>query len=185
MTKEVCPICDAGHLHDSNEKNTVEYKGRSGEIDMAFSVCDECGSEQASTKQLRANKRAMIAYRKKIDGLLSGDEIVAIRARLGITQSEAAKKFGGGPVAFSKYETNDVAQSGSMDKLLRIADAIPEARAGLDVLETGDIDSSSSENMSSERWTTLDRALTNTLKGRSSVRRTINLNSEVNWKLYG
>jgi HTH-type transcriptional regulator / antitoxin MqsA len=37
-----------------------------------------------------------------------------------MTQGQAARLFGGGPVAFSKYENDDVAQSESMDNLLRL-----------------------------------------------------------------
>jgi HTH-type transcriptional regulator/antitoxin MqsA len=63
----------------------------------------------------------VIGFRKRIDGLLSGIEIRAIRERYGINQKQAALLFGGGPVAFSKYENDDIAQAESMDKLLRLA----------------------------------------------------------------
>ena len=44
-----------------------------------------------------------------------------------LTQAQAAKLFGGGPVAFSKYENDDVAQSEAMDTLLRLVRRSPEA----------------------------------------------------------
>jgi HTH-type transcriptional regulator/antitoxin MqsA len=37
-----------------------------------------------------------------------------------MTQGQAAKLFGGGPVAFTKYENDDVMQSEAMDTLLRL-----------------------------------------------------------------
>ncbi|QJC54805.1 Antitoxin MqsA [Polaromonas vacuolata] len=37
-----------------------------------------------------------------------------------MTQGQAARLFGGGPVAFTKYENDDVAQAESMDNLLRL-----------------------------------------------------------------
>jgi len=43
------------------------------------------------------------------------------REYFGITQADAAKIFGGGPVAFSKYESDDLAQSKARDNLLRVA----------------------------------------------------------------
>jgi HTH-type transcriptional regulator/antitoxin MqsA len=52
--------------------------------------------------------------------LLTGAEILALRKRYGLTQPQAARLFGGGPVAFSKYENDDVAHSEAMDKLLRL-----------------------------------------------------------------
>ena len=37
-----------------------------------------------------------------------------------MTQGQTARLFSGGPVAFSKYENDDVAHSESMDNLLRL-----------------------------------------------------------------
>ncbi len=133
-----CPICGEDSLQPQIGKNAVEYKGMHQEIDLHFSLCDACGSEQADPVQLRQNKRAMVAFKKEVDGLLSGEKVRALRERLGLSQAEAAKIFGGGPVAFSKYESDDVAQSDAMDRLLRLADELPAAfgllarRAGLE-----------------------------------------------------
>ncbi|MDD5035599.1 MAG: type II toxin-antitoxin system MqsA family antitoxin [Methylococcaceae bacterium] len=129
--EKLCPLCEEGHLHEHGEKTHVEYNGRTGAVDSLYSVCDACGAEQATAEQLRTNKRAMIAFKKAVDGLLTGAELRVLRERLGITQAQAAKIFGGGPVAFSKYESDDVMQSDAMDKLLRLADAIPAAFAKL------------------------------------------------------
>ena len=123
----ICPICGEGQLLSRVGKNAVEYKGHDAELDLHYCVCDTCGSEQTDAVQLRDNKRAMIAFKKQIDGLLSGAEVRALREQLGISQAEAAKIFGGGPVAFSKYESDDVAQSEAMDKLLRLVVAMPMA----------------------------------------------------------
>lgn len=122
-----CPVCGEGHLHPRIDTNEVAYKGITRTIALHYAVCDECGSEQAGENEAKLNKREMMAFRKEVDGLLAGAEIRAIRGRLHISQAEAARIFGGGPVAFSKYENDDVAQSESMDKLLRVADAVPGA----------------------------------------------------------
>lgn len=140
---EICPICGEGHLHGRLGTQSVDYRGHSGDIAFYYAECDVCGSEQAGSLQLRDNKRALMAFKKQIDGLLSGNEIRALRENLRITQSEAARIFGGGPVAFAKYEADDVAQSESMDKLLRLALEVSDARrwlseqAGLPLREVG------------------------------------------------
>lgn len=128
---KTCPICGAGQLHVRVVQEESEYKGHKGFTPLHFSECDVCGSEQTNPQQARANKRAMIAFKKQVDGLLTGTEVRTLRERLGINQTQAAQIFGGGPVAFSKYESDDVAQSEAMDKLLRLAAAIPEAFAHL------------------------------------------------------
>jgi HTH-type transcriptional regulator/antitoxin MqsA len=124
--QETCSICGEGQLEPQVEKNAVEYNGHTGLLDSHYSVCNACGSEQANMQQTRDNKRAMLAFKKQVDGLLTGVELKALRQRLGINQAQAAAIFGGGPVAFSKYESDDVMQSEAMDKLLRVAEAFPE-----------------------------------------------------------
>lgn len=124
---KICPICGEGQLHDRVVMEETEYGGHKGQTPLYFSQCDACGSEQADAEQTRMNKRVMIAFRKKVDGLLTGAEVRALRERLGISQAQASQIFGGGPVAFSKYESDDVAQSEAMDKLLRVAAEMPLA----------------------------------------------------------
>jgi HTH-type transcriptional regulator/antitoxin MqsA len=119
--KNLCPLCGEGQLTDSKCLNSVEYKGTTADINNYFSVCNACGSEQANAKQLRNNKRAMVGFKKQVDGLLTGMEVRLIREQLKITQAQASMIFGGGPVAFAKYEADDVTQSEAMDKLLRLA----------------------------------------------------------------
>lgn len=127
----VCPICEEGSLEAKVGTNEVEYKGKTTNLPMHFSECDCCGSEQASAAEVRKNKRLMVEFKKQVDGLLTGTELREIRLELGLTQADAAKIFGGGPVAFSKYEADDVAQAESMDKLLRLAYSVPQAYAHL------------------------------------------------------
>jgi HTH-type transcriptional regulator/antitoxin MqsA len=123
----ICPVCGEGHLHPQVGENKVEYKGQKRALVTYYSTCGVCGSEQACAQQVRDNKRVMLAFKKEVDGLLTGEQIKALRARLGITQAQAAIIFGGGPVAFSKYESDDISQSEAMDKLLRLVDDMPNA----------------------------------------------------------
>lgn len=125
MKGSICPICEEGRLIEKVEMDAAEYRGHTRELPLHFSECDACGSETATAEQTRENKRGMIAFKKEVDGFLTGEEIVALRRRLGLKQAEAAQIFGGGPVAFSKYEKNDVTQSESMDRLLRVANKFP------------------------------------------------------------
>ncbi|WP_394181394.1 type II toxin-antitoxin system MqsA family antitoxin [Marinomonas posidonica] len=127
MKKRMCPICEAGQLHTQSEWINVEHLGQQGKIESHYSECDACGSEQAGAKEARLNKRAMVAFKKQAQGLLTGEQVRKLRKRWGLSQDEAAKVFGGGPVAFSKYETDDIMQSDAMDKLLRVAGEVPVA----------------------------------------------------------
>ena len=124
--KERCPICGDGVLTVHVDQMPAEYNDVKGHIASHYSICNKCGSEQAGTEQLRRNKRAMIAFKKQASGLLSGEQVRQVRLQLKLSQKEAAEIFGGGPVAFSKYENDDVMQSEAMDKLLRVVQFRPD-----------------------------------------------------------
>ncbi len=119
-SKELCPICGEGHVQSHVEQVESEYKGQKAMVPMHYQVCDTCTSDYAGAEESRLNKRAVMAFRKTVDGLLTGAEILALRKQYRLTQDQAARLFGGGPVAFSKYENDDVAHSEAMDSLLRL-----------------------------------------------------------------
>jgi HTH-type transcriptional regulator/antitoxin MqsA len=125
--KTLCPACGEGHLTLRHENTVAEYKGHKGTVSTLLAECDVCGSELAGDAESRANKRAVLSFRKTVDGLLTGEEIRAIREKYQLTQAQAAKLLGGGPVAFSKYENDDVAHSDAMDNLLRLVRRSEEA----------------------------------------------------------
>lgn len=124
---EVCNLCGEGHVIAQNELVENEYKGQTKQLPQRFKFCAHCGSDFVGAVEAKFNKRAIIAWRKQVDGLLTGAEISDLRIQYGLTQGQAASLFGGGPVAFSKYENDDVAQSEAMDTLLRLVRASPEA----------------------------------------------------------
>ena len=119
-TKELCPICGEGYVTDHVDQVESEYKGHKTLLPLHYQLCDACHSDSAGAKESKLNKRAVLAFRKSVDGLLTGADILALRKRFGLTQTQAAQLFGGGPVAFSKYENDDVAHSEAMDSLLRL-----------------------------------------------------------------
>lgn len=138
----MCDLCEEGTLEQKQGVNTVTYKSVSRKLSTDYCECDTCGVEMTLPQQTRDNKRRMVAFKKEVDGFLTGAEVKVLRQRLSLKQSEAAKVFGGGVVAFSKYESDDVTQSEAMDKLMRVADRFPEvyrdllAEAGLIVSTT-------------------------------------------------
>ena len=125
--QELCPICGEGHVTASVQMVEYEYKGHRAELPSHYKQCDTCTSDFAGMAESKQNKRIVMAFRKQVEGLLTGDEITALRKQYQLTQAQAAKLFGGGPVAFSKYENDDVAQSEAMDTLLRLIRRSPAA----------------------------------------------------------
>jgi len=126
-TNRSCPICGKGLLQRHKEVAFFTYKNESKSVNDHFSVCDSCGVEQADTGEMKLNKRSVIKAKKEVEGLLTGEEVLQMRKTLGVNQEDASKIFGGGPVAFSKYEKDDVMQSVAMDNIFRLAMDVPGA----------------------------------------------------------
>ena len=118
--QERCPICGEGHVTAQVQMVENEYKGQKTQLPLHYKLCDTCTSDFAGAAESKLNRRALMAWRKQVDGLLTGEEITALRKQYKMTQGQAAKLFGGGPVAFTKYENDDVMQSEAMDTLLRL-----------------------------------------------------------------
>lgn len=121
MMSNICSIC----LVESNlvkEDETLSYKGKDLLVrGLSFFECPECGEQFADAALDKRNSILIREAKKESEGLLLSKGIQKIREHLGITQSEAAKIFGGGANAFSKYERGEVSQSEAMDKLMRAA----------------------------------------------------------------
>lgn len=121
MSQEKCADCGAAELQPFTEAESFEYKGHSLTVDVEYSVCAQCGAEAILPEQIKRNDCRIRDAWRKADGLLTGTEIMDLRKQLGLTQQDAARVFGGGVNAFSKYERGEVIQSEGMDKLMRLA----------------------------------------------------------------
>jgi len=69
--KTRCPLCGEGHLTPGTEEMVTQYAGRQGTVTLRFTECDAYGSEMTGDADSRANKRAMLAFRKSVDGLIN------------------------------------------------------------------------------------------------------------------
>ncbi|CAJ0817047.1 hypothetical protein LMG19087_02965 [Ralstonia wenshanensis] len=127
MSDVVCEVCGMGTARHITTDEPLEYRGHTKLFALHGHICDVCGTDYATAEDMRLNKRIKIAFEKTVDGLLASGEVKAIREGLDLTQAQAALLFGGGPVAFSKYENDEVAQSASMDRLLRVVSVFPQA----------------------------------------------------------
>ena len=115
-----CKLCKSEDVSDYVEAEEISYKGSSLQVSIAYSLCNNCDREFISKPQILQNEAALRAAKKDYDGLLSSEEIISARRTLSLTQEQAARVFGGGRNAFSKYERGEVSQSVAMDKLIRI-----------------------------------------------------------------
>lgn len=123
---DICPICGSEKISEKVITGRFKYKGHLIRIpDYHVFECDSCTEKIVSNKTLKENEKTLTDFRRKVDGLLTSDEIRAIREKLGKTQTEMANLIGVGEKNFARYENGQVTQSKTMDWLLRILDDDP------------------------------------------------------------
>ncbi len=116
-----CPICSNGELSEKVITEKFEYKGEEFLIpDYHIFECNNCAEELVAPKTIKATEKILTDFRRRIDGLLTSEEIKSIRKRMGKTQMEMAALIGVGMKNFARYENGLVTQSKAMDQLLRI-----------------------------------------------------------------
>lgn len=123
---ELCPICEKGQLKLKSFKETRAYKNVCFSLESELFECSECGAELSTPEQTNKSLIAIKNEQRKIDGLLTTDQIKSIREKLGLSLTEASEIFGGGPNSFYKYEAGIVNQSISIDNMLRATEFCPE-----------------------------------------------------------
>ncbi len=127
-----CPICDHP-LQVTSVTETFTYKGSTLEYpEYVVHKCNGCQEEFVGDDTMRSSTRRIRDFHREVDGFLTSTKIKEIRMKLGYTQDNLGRVLGGGVKAFARYENGDVTQSKSMDNLLRILDAKPEAITVLD-----------------------------------------------------
>jgi len=120
-------MCEEGQLIPNISMENTVYKGKNLTVNYESSTCSNCTSEIVTPTQARNNQRRILDEHRKINGLLTGEEIKQIRENFKLTPMEAANLFGDEAFTFSKYEMGEAIQSTTLDKLLRLVSDIPLA----------------------------------------------------------
>lgn len=134
-----CPSCRQGNLETATRVRAFNPKGIEVRVELLTSRCASCGNEFARSAQHDENLARMKARKDNYGGLLLGEEILALRRRYGITQQNAAKLFGKGKIAFSRYENEASYPDETTTKLLTLAIENPQVlrmlaeKAGVDL----------------------------------------------------
>ena len=124
MTK--CNLCKSDAISQHIVKDIITYRGSELKVKFDYSICNTCGREFVATSQIKTNDLRVIDLKRIADNLLTPKEVSDARNKLQLSQKKAARIFGGGPNAFSKYERGEVSQSRSLDNLLRLCVRHPQ-----------------------------------------------------------
>lgn len=125
LPNDACPTCGTTML---NKRSTLRLPVNGEEIAIpaaAHLKCPKCGEVVLRFQDAkRLGEDAIAIYRKK-HGLLSAEEIRAIRNRFNLTQRDLARLLHLGANTVSRWESGRNVQTAAMDILLRLIRDLP------------------------------------------------------------
>jgi putative zinc finger/helix-turn-helix YgiT family protein len=125
LPDDACPTCGT-MMRRTQEALTSSVNGEEIRVpNISHLRCPKCGEGLFSLQEAEALRLgAFDIYRKKY-GLLSADEIRAVREQHGLTQAELAQLLRLGGNTLSRWEAGRNVQTGAMDVLLRLIRDLP------------------------------------------------------------
>jgi putative zinc finger/helix-turn-helix YgiT family protein len=123
-----CPVCDSNEVREEIFSNRMTHRGTAFDVPNLKSMrCSHCGTSFYGDGHAEHNRQQVLrAKAEKVLGV-TPQWICAFRKRMNLTQGEAGRIFGGGKIAFSRYEAGDVTPSQALVRLLLVSDRLPGA----------------------------------------------------------
>lgn len=109
------------------EPHTRFVGGRQVTFLDRFYRCAECGEAFYVGEMADESLRRATAVIRAEDGLLSPDEIIAVRRTYGLTQAAMERLIGAGKKTLVRWERGTIPQNRTADTLLRVLAANPAA----------------------------------------------------------
>ncbi len=135
-----CPKCETGSLVDAVRDVPYVYKGKKTIIKAVKGrFCDnpKCREVVMDMGESVRTSREMLEFNKKVNATLTPiDLLTQVRQQFDLTQQEAAKVFGGGANAFSRYESGKTKPPVALVKLFKVLNKHPDLFK--EIAETGD-----------------------------------------------
>ena len=135
-----CPTCGTGKLVEAVRNIPYAYKGKKTAIKAVKGrFCDnpKCREVVMDMGESVRTSKQMLEFNKKVNaGLTPIDLLTQVREQFNLTQQQAAKVFGGGANAFSRYESGNTKPPVALVKLFKVLNRHPELFN--EIAETGD-----------------------------------------------
>ena len=126
--------------------------------------CSACGNVSYRGVMLDENQQAIAAKIRTEDGLLTLDELKAVRLKYGFTQAEMEKLLTIGPKTWGRWERGKVVQSNAADEMIRQLAKNPDVLR--DLMKAHGVRSDTAEQMLNAIDQTLERKLAERLRQR-------------------
>lgn len=124
--KRVCPCCMEEHVIETVfVEEQASFKNRTIVYTAEYDYCANADEFYMSEAMISKNDIRMKDAYRKASGLLTSDEIIGIRQKYGISQSDLCTLLGWGGKTITRYESHQV-QDKAHDTILRKLDQDPE-----------------------------------------------------------
>ena len=122
---DACPACGTGML-EKRSRLRLPVNGEDVVVPSASHLsCPKCGETVLRFEDARRLSTDAISLYRKKHGLLSADDIRAIRTRFKLTQRDLARLLRLGANTISRWEAGRNVQTEAMDVLLRLLRDVP------------------------------------------------------------
>lgn len=125
-----CYLC-GGDSPLTREVRPVPIGSRTAVIEDEFYYCPRCDEDVYLGGMMDESLRRAAAVIRAEDGLLTPDEIIALRGKYGLSQAALEQLIGAGEKTVVRWERGTVAQNKTADTLLRVLADHPEVVAQL------------------------------------------------------
>jgi putative zinc finger/helix-turn-helix YgiT family protein len=120
-----CGLCGGpAKLH--REIRPIRILGRTVEVEDEFYRCSACEEEFYLPGMMDAVMKRATARIREDDGLLTPEQVRAVRQKYGLTQPEFERLLGVGMNTVVRWERGTVPQNSAADSLLRLIGEFPE-----------------------------------------------------------
>lgn len=125
LPDDACPTCGTT-MRKRRGRFSWPVNGEDVRVaNIAHLRCPKCGEGMFALQALEALRLGAFEIYRKTYGLLSADEIRAVREQHGLTQAELAQLLRLGGNTLSRWEAGRNVQSAAMDVLLRLIRDLP------------------------------------------------------------
>lgn len=123
-----CVSCGEAEMVKDTRDVLYTYKGQTTTIpDVSGEYCPACNESLHNAEESTYLNAAMLAFNKEVNGATIKPTFISeTRKKLKLDQREAAEIFGGGPNAFSRYETGKTRPPLALVQLFKLLDNHPD-----------------------------------------------------------
>jgi putative zinc finger/helix-turn-helix YgiT family protein len=125
LASDACPACGTG-MEEKRGRPRLPVNGEEISVPSAAHLrCPRCGEVVLRFEDARRLSADAIAIYRRKQGLLSAEDIRAVRKRFGLTQRDLARLLRLGSNTISRWEAGRNVQTEAMDVLLRLLRDVP------------------------------------------------------------